>query len=172
MNMTVSEKQIPCIGCGALVPDIDGPTHRYIGASPGCWAIFGEVVAREFSDYRYARVHLLTVDAYALQHSGTPSPQSIQSVAIHLISLYLAFERGYDLQRATKAMQRAATRKPHFRWLDPPASPGDITVMDIYQARGPDEHVQRVEGWARAVWNAWEPHHETVRRWAGLEEMP
>jgi hypothetical protein len=22
-----------------LVPDVDGPTHPYIGASPGCWAI-------------------------------------------------------------------------------------------------------------------------------------
>jgi hypothetical protein len=57
--MTTSEKEIRCVGCGALVPDIDGPTHRYMAASPGCWALFGEVVAREFSDFRYARVHLL-----------------------------------------------------------------------------------------------------------------
>ena len=24
----------PCVGCGAPVPDIPGPTHRYLGASP------------------------------------------------------------------------------------------------------------------------------------------
>lgn len=27
----------PCPGCGALVPSSDGPTHPYLGASPGCW---------------------------------------------------------------------------------------------------------------------------------------
>jgi hypothetical protein len=168
MIMTTSENKIRCVGCGALVPDIDGPTHRYMAASPGCWALFGEVVAREFSDFRYARVHLLTVDAYALQHPGSPSPQTIQSVAIHLISLYLVFERRYDLQRATKAMQHAASHKPQFRWLDPPTSLGDITVVDIHQARDPAEHVERVEAWAKAIWNVWEAHHETVRLWAEL----
>jgi hypothetical protein len=23
-----------CVGCGAMVPDLEVPTHRYIGASP------------------------------------------------------------------------------------------------------------------------------------------
>jgi hypothetical protein len=31
-------------GCGALLARIDGPTHRYIGASPACWAIFTRLV--------------------------------------------------------------------------------------------------------------------------------
>ena len=66
--------RIACTGCGALVPDTPGPTHRYIGASPQCWALFGEVLAREYSDFRYASVHQLTVDSYAAQHPGTPSP--------------------------------------------------------------------------------------------------
>jgi pimeloyl-ACP methyl ester carboxylesterase len=26
-----------CPGCGALVPDIDGPVHTYVPSSPGCW---------------------------------------------------------------------------------------------------------------------------------------
>jgi hypothetical protein len=168
MIMTTSQQEIHCVGCGALVPDIDGPTHRYMVASPGCWALFGEVVAREFSDFRYARVHLLTVNAYALQHPGSPSPQTIHSIAIHLISLYLVFERRYELQRATKAMQRAASHKSQFRWLDPPASFGAISIVEIYRAKDAARHVERVEAWARAVWNAWEAHHETVRRWAEL----
>ena len=74
----------PCAGCGALVPVTDGPTHPYIGASPGCWAIYGEVLAREYGEYAYPPVHRLTVDAYAAQHPGVPSRRSIQSVAIHL----------------------------------------------------------------------------------------
>ena len=85
----------PCVGCGALVPEIEGPTHRYLGASPGCWAVYGEVLEKEYGDYlRYAPVHRLTVDAYAAQHPGVPSPQSIQSVAVHLIRLHLVLERG------------------------------------------------------------------------------
>jgi len=30
----------PCPGCGALYPPSDGPTHRYLGASAGCFALF------------------------------------------------------------------------------------------------------------------------------------
>ena len=76
-----------CFGCGALVPKKNGPTHQYIGASPGCWEIFGEVLAKEYEEYDYPPVHRLTVDAYAAQHPGTPSKKSIQSVAIHVIGL-------------------------------------------------------------------------------------
>ncbi len=75
---------VSCFSCGALAPDIDGPVHRYMDSSPGCWALFGEVLAREYSDYNYASHHRLTVDAYAVQHPGKPSPPSIGSVAVHL----------------------------------------------------------------------------------------
>ena len=96
---------IPCVGCGALVPDVAGPTHPYIGASRGCWAIYGEVLAKEYGEYGYPPVHGLTVDAYAAQHPGTPSRQAIQSVAVHLIALYLVLERGYGFARATEALR-------------------------------------------------------------------
>ena len=156
----------PCVGCGALVPEIDGPTHRYLGASPGCWAVYGEVLEREYGDYRYWPVHRLTVDAYAVQHPGEPSPQTIQSVVVHLISLYLVLERDRDPNEATKAMQQAATRKQGFAWLDPPASLGKVTVLYVRDAKNPAEHTTRVREWARSAWQAWASYHETVRRWA------
>ena len=84
----------PCAGFGTLVPDTEGPTLPYIGASPGCWAIFGEVLARECAEYAYPPVHRLTVDAYAAQHPGVPSRSSMQSVAIQVIGLHLILERG------------------------------------------------------------------------------
>src|SRR5438105_15652536 len=56
-------KLVPCVGCGALVPDIGGPTHRYIGASPGCWQAYGELLPT-------GTAHLLVVDVYAAQHPG------------------------------------------------------------------------------------------------------
>src|SRR5215470_5556610 len=94
--MTGSERWIACIGCGALVPDVDGPAHRYVGASPGCWALFNAVSVRHYENPALGAVHQFLVDAYMAQHPGTPSPQSIQSVTVHLISLCLAFEHGYD----------------------------------------------------------------------------
>ena len=157
----------PCPGCGALVPNVDGPTHPYLGASPGCWAVYGEVLEKEYGEYHYPPVHRLTVDAYAAQHPGTPSRRSIQSVAVHLISLYVVLERNYDPHRATQLIRRASTGQQDFVWLEPPASLGAITVLDVREAKDLAEHTERVERWARSVWEAWAPHHETVRKWAG-----
>ena len=164
-KMPTRDDQIDCTGCGALVPDGDGPTHRYLGASPGCWALIGEVWAREYSDVRYGSVHQLSVDAYAAQHPGTPSPQTIQSVTVHLVGLCAVFELGCKPYEATKAIQQAERHKHQFVWLDPPSSLGPITIVDVHGAQDPTEHVDRVERWARNVWQAWAPHHATVRRW-------
>ena len=161
----MNAKLRPCVGCGARVPDVEGPTHRYLGASPGCWAIFGEISEREYGDYRYARVHQLTVDAYCVQHPGVPSAQTIQSVAVHLIGLHLQLERRLRPERVMAARQKAATRKGDFVWLEPPASLGEITVLYVRDAKDPAEHEERVREWARSAWEAWSPHHETVRRW-------
>ena len=153
------------------MPDAGGPTHAYIGASPGCWAIFGEVTARAYGDYRYASAHRFIVDAYAAQHPGVPERRSIQTVAVHLISLHLSLEKGMTPDRTMKAMRRAADRSTAFVWLDPPASLGEVTVLDVLEAKEPAGHKRRVERWAKSVWEAWSPHHETVRRWARLQAL-
>lgn len=144
---------------------IEGPTHRYMESSPGCWATYGEVLAREYGDPAYFQVHRLTVDSYAVQHPGHPSPQSIQSVAVHLISLYLVLERNVDVQRATLAMQTAVKRKGRFVWLTSPPSLGSITVADAHKAKNVEEHIELVRTWAASVWSAWAPHHATIHSW-------
>ena len=159
---------IPCVGCGALVPARDSATHPYIGASPGCWAIFGEVLAREYGEYGYPAVHRLTVDAYAAQHPGTPSRRSIQSVAVHLISLHLILEHGLASEQATGAIRDALRHRGQFVWLDPPDSTGPVTILDVRAARDVTEHEHLVWAWARSVWKAWSPHHEAIRNWASL----
>jgi hypothetical protein len=158
---------IPCIGCGALVPDVNGPTFRYRGAaSPGCWAVYGEILARECGEFRDPAIHWLTVDTYAAQHPGTPTPQTIQSVTVHLISLGLVLERGADPARATDMMRRAIARfKGDFTWLEPPASRGGATVLDVVQAGDLAGHVECVDRWADSVWRAWSGHHNVIRRW-------
>jgi hypothetical protein len=159
-------KKIACIGCGARVAEGEGPAHKYIGASPGCWALYGEVLAREYTDPRYGAAHQLTVDAYAAQHPGTPSPQSIQSVTVHLVGLYVVFELGRSPQQARKTIQRAVQHKKDFIWLDPPTPLGKITIIDIHKAKDHSEHNALVREWAMSVWRAWEPHHPMIRRWA------
>lgn len=166
--MTQTSTLKPCVGCGALVPDIDGATHKYIGAPAGCWAIFGEVLAKEFSDIAYFSVHQLTVDAYAVQHPGTPSRQSIQSVGVHLVSLFYQLERGFDSSQIIKIRKRLSTRSEGFVWLEPPGSPGAVTILNVVKAKDAVEHEGIVREWAWVAWRAWSSHHEVVRQWAML----
>lgn len=156
---------ISCPGCHALVPDLDGPTHAYLGAAPGCWAVFGEVLAREYGEWAYPAIHRLTVDAYAAQHPGAPSRQTIQSVAVHLIGLHLHLERGLGNAAIARAMSNA-TRRHDLVWLDPPPAWQTLTILDVQQAGDLAEHERRVRQWAEGVWLAWAAHHETIRRWA------
>jgi hypothetical protein len=163
-----SSGTIHCIGCQALVPDFDGPTHAYIGASPGCWRVYGEVLAREYGEYAYPDCHRLTVDAYAAQHPGVPSRRSIQSVAVHLIWLHLVIERGLTSSAATRLMKPAVQRAHEFAWLDPPSFAGGVTILDVAAAEGLEAHEAMVGRWAESVWSAWRAHHGTVRRWADI----
>lgn len=163
--MPESANLCSCIGCGALVPNTPGPTHRYIESSPGCWAIYGEVLAREYSNPAYAALHRLTVDAYAVEHPGKPSPQSIQSVAIHLLRLCLILECGYTDEAAAKAMPILARNKHLFRWMTPPPPLGDNTVLYVRTVKDPAAYTQAVWKWARSAWQAWSGHHVQVRQW-------
>ena len=162
---------LPCPGCGAVFPLHDGPTHRYMESSPGCWAVYGGVLAREYSDPRYMAVHRLTVDAYAVQHPGQPSPQTIQSVAVHLIGLYGSLRLHLPPPIVTAAIKRAADNG-RFQWLARPPHLGELTVADVLPAQSPEEHATLVHAWAESGWTAWAPYHHQVKEWAlvgGLE---
>lgn len=155
-----------CIGCGADVPEEDGPTHRYLESAPACWRIYTELLAREYGDRKYFAVHRLSVDAYAAQHPGRKSPQTIQSAAVHLARLCMLIERKWPLERANDVMKRFADRdKSQMVWLEPPESKGDVTVVDVAKAANAGEHAELVWKWARSAWEAWAPHHAQVRVW-------
>jgi hypothetical protein len=157
-----------CPGCGALLPETDGPTHPYLGASAACWAVYSEVLAKEYGEYRYPSCHQLTVDTYSIQHPGTPSRRSIQSVAVHLISLHLVLERGHSSEEATEGIRRALGHGKDFVWLEPPSPFGDLTILDVRKAPDYAQHEATVKRWAESVWLAWSPHRETIRGWAAL----
>lgn len=156
-----------CVGCGALFSDITGTAHRYLESSPGCWATYCEVLVREYTDTSYGAVHCLTVDAYALQHPGRPSPQTIQSAVLHLIRLSLILGEGYDPARATAGMRVATRSKRDFRWLTPPANRGLITVHDVHAATSAAQHIDLVHNWAESTFGAWQEHHHIIRELLG-----
>lgn len=157
---------VPCPDCGALVPDTDGPTHRSIGGSPGCWSIFNAVGMRHYDDIARGAVHQDVVDAYMAQHPGTPAPQAIQSVNVHLVSLCLALEHGYDPPQRIAALQAATAWKREYAWLDPPKPPWPLTIRDVYDAPDRATQIERTRAWALSVWEAWSSHHAAIRGWA------
>lgn len=159
-----------CPGCAGRYPAAaGGPVHRYMESSPGCWTVYGEVLAREYQHPSYFQAHKRTVDAYAVQHPGQPSPQSTQSIAVHLIRLCLIVEQGLDMDRAHSAMSSAARHKANYHWLAPPGFRGEITAADVHRATSAEEHVALVREWAASAWAAWAAHHETVRGWISAQ---
>ena len=159
---------LPCFSCGALVPNIEGPTHKYMLSSPGCWAVYGTLLARDYGEYGYPEVHGLSVDTYAVQHPGKPNRQAIQSVAVHLIALYYLLEKGLPEAQAIRIRSRAAQFSDQFTWLDPPASMGKITVVDAANADGLEAYQRMAREWAQSAWEAWSAYHDQIRKWAAL----
>lgn len=155
----------PCPGCGVQLPATDGPVHRYMESSPACWAKYGDLLAREYGNPEYMAAHRLTVDTYAVQHPGTPSPQAVQSVAVHLVSLHCVLERGMTQREAT-AFLKVCADKGRFEWLTPPTSTHDLTVLHPLAATSAAAHEAAVGEWALAAWESWKPHHRQIRAWA------
>jgi len=145
----------PCPDCGATVD----------GGRSGCQELFHAVLAREFSDYRYARNHRLTVDVYSLQHPSEYM-RSAKSYAAHLTGVCAALEEE----------NVALTNRTVQRWLNgpgkidrpdnpPPGQRGSLTIICIHEAATPEEYAIKVRAWAESTWIAWHEYQELARRW-------
>lgn len=156
-----------CPGCGAVLPDPGNVAPPHSGSSPGCWGLYGDVLAREYGEWSYPAIHRLTLDTYGAQHPGDHSPKSVMAMAIHLIALHLMLERGLSPKRVPSEIGRLVSDPSAFLWLEPPPHTGQRTIVDVAGARNLREHQSRVEWWARSVWQTWSDHHDVIRRWAG-----
>lgn len=146
-----------CGQCGAIVPR---------GFS-SCKAVFEDVCAVEYGDVRYGAAHLMTVDAYVLQHSAEHGPRSN---AFHLMRLCRLIEHGDSPaigRRPPRAQGKAFEKDyPGLPYLPPPQEPGALTISDVYGAATPEDHARRVRRYAESVWNAWAVHHAWAREHA------
>ncbi len=156
---------IKCYGCKAEVKNVSGPKHAYIGSDAGCWEVFCNVLAKEYTKYNELwQTHRLTVDTYAAQHPGNGDRRAVQSVFIHLTRLYLMLEKGLSGKDANNAMKLITMHKNEFIYLDPlPDFSGTLNILDVAKAGNLDEHRQIVEKWAISVWNAWGVHHYKIK---------
>ena len=169
-----AENTSGCPGCGLVLPVYAGPTHAYMGVSPACWRLYGQASTLSWGARDGLPLLRLVVDAYGAQHPGTRQVRAVQSVAVHLMGLCKILERG--VQEVPALMHLRDRRPPRttldLRWLDPPQPNGTLTVRGPLDAVGRDEHAASVEAWARDVWAAWAPHHETVRGWLDRAAPP
>lgn len=124
-----------CEACGAAA-----------GGKAGCLKLFEEILAREFSDYRYGKIHRLTVDAYSLQHPDEYM-RSGKSFAAHLTGMCAALE--YENAPALNQMvQKWLSANPQVaKPARLPERRGNLTIAYIHGAPDADEHIKRVREW-------------------------
>ena len=140
------------------------PAHPYMTCSPACWARYGDLLAVQYASPQRMAFHQLVVDSYAVQHPDGDDRRAIQSVGIHLMTLCLFIERGTDPASGT-SLHRSMVARPVFHQLSPPASPGQLTLLDVPLDGDPSHARIAAHAWAESVWTAWSPHHQTVRGW-------
>ncbi len=66
-----------------------------LDSKQNCKELFETILAKEFSDYRYGKIHRLTVDSCCLQHPNVYMV-SAKSFAAHLTGMCCAMEYGGD----------------------------------------------------------------------------
>jgi hypothetical protein len=154
---------VECIGCRGVVPVLDGPIHRYMTASPGCWRTYTELMGGGLPPSPYAG---LVVDAYAVTHPGVPGPQSTPSVWIHLATLCFVLERRWPPDQAIRLRRLAADAFRGWPSLERPGHMGEVTAIDVSKALGSGDGSLAIEltrSWVNAAWMAWADHHAAVR---------
>ena len=142
------------------------------GDASGCRAAFEELIARDFSDVRFGRVHRLMVDVYCVQHPDRHCV-SAKSLAAHLGGLCCAIEHASH-PGVHHALRRwinggASIEKPAL-----PDRRGSLNIGHVRAAQDPQSYAKALDEWARSAWDAHAALHPLARQWmqAALESRP
>jgi hypothetical protein len=150
-------KQGKCTECGARVP---APFKQ-------CDEMFMSIHAYRLSlNEKFVYLRELLVDAYSLQHQKRYG-KSGKSYAGHLMRLCCGVEFGgppkmYDaIQNWLNGREEGIgiTRPPDLEFR------GKLTIRNAQDAKNDEEMEQRIQEWAKDVWDAYEPQHEIARNW-------
>ncbi len=152
--------------------NFEGDCHQYMLAAAGCYEMFTEVLEKEYSDLVYAKAHHYTVDAYAAQHPGEiTNKKAVNSIGIHLISLYFLFEKEFKVEKAAKIkMEFAQFNKSKIivKPLERPERFSGLTIYDVWDNENPIKHFELCKKWAYDSWKSWEKHHGIIENWANM----
>lgn len=143
-----------CAGCGLEIE----------GGSEGCQALFDELLARDFSDARYFRVHRTMVDTYCLQHPERYCVSG-KSLAAHLCGLCWALENEGGRAVGPEQLQRWLNGNPKIDKPLLPSHRGELTIADVRSAPDPASYANAVDRWARATWSAYRELQPLARVW-------
>ncbi|MDQ3179366.1 MAG: DUF5946 family protein, partial [Acidobacteriota bacterium] len=94
-----------------------------------CKELFEEILAKEFSDFRYAKIHRLTVDTYCLQHPDIYMV-SAKSFAAHLTGMCCAMEYGDELD-LLNLLQKWLNGEKHLEKPEMLKYLGNLTISHI-----------------------------------------
>lgn len=157
--MSVTES---CV-CGVAATTTSAVEHPYVPATPGCWALFGQVQADEMTRFGYPDAHGWVVDAYTASHPGPGTdPRDTRSVAVHLVALHARLHLGMPspaVRRLVLSERRVTSPVPP---LVPPAQPATVTVLSMLGARDLEDYTARARVWATAVWASWSHEHDRL----------
>lgn len=133
-----------CAGCGLEVE----------GGSDGCKILFDELLARDFTDARYFRVHRTMVDAYCLQHPDRYCASG-KSFAAHLCGLCWALEKEGGRATGPEKLQQWLDGNTKVDKPELPEFRGEVTIGDVRDAPDPESYADAVDRWARSTWAAY-----------------
>jgi hypothetical protein len=100
-----------------------------------------------------------------------PSPQAIQSVAVHLLTLHGVFAHGLEPGQALWLRRRAlreghGPRAAHFTWLTPPSFANTLTIAAIVAEATPAARSALAATYVRQIWSVWLGEYEkTINAW-------
>ncbi len=161
----MNQHLIRCTGCGGSFPQRGQLpiTHPYIGSTTECWQSYGKVLAKEFNDEAYFKVHRITVDTYAAQHVGDQTDRRArQSANLHLIALYLMFEKEASQKEILKFLDKTTHIKRDWQAIPQKENPNWMTIKDVQKASDSKSHEVLVKKWGESVWQEYKDLHENL----------
>ena len=176
-----------CPGC-ATVFKRDPTNEKWdeLGvASPECYRFFLKVV--QYHDFRFSFLplrHLISA-AYALQHlprleiqialkiDRDARARSVQDVPLHLLQLFLTFEKSFEAERAQSEVDVISRKivESHKLFLEfkRPNGVFELRAFDLWNAidytkLNVDEYVYLMRRFAEKTWDAWFEYHDFIRK--------
>jgi hypothetical protein len=144
----------PCDQCG----------WREAGGRQGCRERFETLLARDYSDPLFYRVHRMFLDAYCLQHPAEYCVSG-KSLAAHLAGLCWILEGG---ARPAQGPSPLRDWLDGARALDKPPLPerrGSLTIGDLPADGDPGAWGEAVRAWAESTWAAYADLQPLARQW-------